>query len=268
LDRNEFARSVTRRGTGASSRDRLEGTVLSLPQIDGHESSLRQRFRPIRSRSILAVAGLASHAFISVVMILACALRIALLGSVQAHTPVSRSALRASDLLFALGASLHLLVVLFTIVTFLLWFYRAHQNLLAFRPELLENSPADAAWSFFIPFINLVKPYSVMREIWVESDPAVPPFAVPSYTEAPASPLVSAWWALFLARGVIGWAALLSGRSGRSVATLMTTTEILVVSYVVSSLAAGLACLLVLRILRRQENLAEQLTVLDGVGVF
>jgi hypothetical protein len=229
---------------------------------------LRRKFRPVRTRSILAAAGLASDAFFSVVMILACGLRIALLRSVEAHTQVSRSALRASDLFFALGAGLHALVALFTVVTFLVWFYRAHQNLLAFRPEPLENSAADAVWSFFIPFVNLVKPYSVMREIWVESDPALPPFAVPAYTEAPASRLVSAWWALFIARGVISWAILLPRQSGRAVATLITKTENQVVSYALSTLAAVVACMLVHRILRRQENLAEQLTVLDRVGVF
>ncbi len=242
---------------------------MSLPETDGNETSLRARFRPIRTRSKLAAAGLASDAFLSVVVILGCVLRIVLLRSVQAPTQVSQPTLRvASSLFIVSGVGLQFLVVIFTAITFLFWIYRAHQNLLAFRPEPLENAPADGVWSFFVPIINLFKPYFVMREIWVESDPALPPFGVPTYTSEPSSPLVAIWWVLFLARGVLGSIALIPRRGGQTTAAAITMTEIHIVSYAVSALAAVVACLLVLRILRRQENLAEQLTVLDRVGVF
>src|SRR3954471_14081808 len=118
----------------------------------------RPPFRPISGRSIFAAAGLGLHAFLSLVMILACSERIGLLRSVQAHRPVSRAALRSSDVFFSLGARLHIAVLLLTAIAFLLWFYRARQNLSAFRSEAFEFSPAGAVGTFFIPFVNFVQP--------------------------------------------------------------------------------------------------------------
>jgi hypothetical protein len=257
------------RRPGAPFSGRMEDDALSLlPTGSGFAVALRSKFRPIRARSMLAASGLAAHAFFSALMIVACVVRIVLLRSVVAHTPVSPEALRASDFFYAAVAGLHLLVAFFTFVAFLFWFHRAHQNLLAFRPEPLEHSAAEAVWSFFIPFVNLVKPYSVMKEIWVESDPSVPPFAVPMYAGLPSAPLVSLWWALFLSRGAAGWAALIPRRHVKTAATLLTTSELQVGAYAVSFAAAVMACLLVVRILRRQENLADQLTLLDRVEVF
>jgi hypothetical protein len=214
------------------------------------------------------VVALASDAFVALVMILACSIRIVQLQSIQAHRPVSPTALRGGNLFFAAGAGIDLLVGLLTVVTFLLWIYRAHQNLLSFRPAPLRYSAAAAVYYFFIPFFSLFRPYLIMREIWVKSDPSLPPFAVPTYTKAPASPLVATWWALFLARVGIGWIFLILRQEESTAGALLANTSLLSVSYCVSILTAIPACLLVIRILRREENLAEQLTALAGVDVF
>jgi len=242
---------------------------MSMLHLDGRADAARPQPLPIRTRSILAAAGLALHAFLSGVMILACSLRIALLLSVQAHRPVSRAPLRASDVFFLLGARVHIAGALFTAIVFLLWFYRARQNLSAFRSESFEFSPSGVVWSFFIPVVNLVQPYSAMREIWQASDPAIPPFGTASYAAAPVSRLIGVWWALFLARGVISWLAVIPrlGERTHTVATLLSTTEIQVAAYVVSILAALCACRLVLRIWRRQEDFIKLLAV-DVAGVF
>src|SRR3954469_22685306 len=129
----------------------MEDDALSLlTTTDSGLAALRSQFRPIRLRSMLAASGLAAHAFFSALMIVLCILRIVLLRSVVAHAPVSQSTLKVSDLFFAAVAGLHILVEFFTFLTFLLWFFRAHKNRLAFRPEPLEHSAAEAVWSFFI----------------------------------------------------------------------------------------------------------------------
>jgi Domain of unknown function (DUF4328) len=236
---------------------------MSLLELGASEEAARPPFRPIRGRSIFAAASLGLHAFLSLVMILACSERISLLRSVLAHRPVSRFTLRASDLFFVLGARFHLLATLLTVVAFLLWIYRARQNLDAFRGEPFEFSPAWAVGSFFIPFVNLVQPYSAMREIWQASDPELPPVGEGSfsYVAAPVSPLLLTWWLLFLARGLTGWAAALPGLGNRTAAALLTTSQMLVVSYIVSTLAAGFAIALILLIRRRQEEFAQRFAV-------
>jgi hypothetical protein len=232
-------------------------------QLDGSAETSRPQFRPIRSRANFAVAGLGLHAFLSLVMISACAGRIFLLQAAQAHRPVSRTSLRGSDLFFLIGARIHLVVMLFTVIAFLLWFYRARQNLSALRPEPFEHSPAGVVWSFFIPFVNLVQPYSAMREIWQASDPEIAPAESAFYATAPVSPLLLTWWLLFLGRSVVFWAASFArlGNRTHKLVALLTATEIEVVAYVLSILAAVSACVLVLRVRRRQETFAERFAV-------
>jgi len=238
---------------------------MSLLEPGATAVASRSPFRPLRRRSIFAAACLGLDAFLSLVMILAASERIVLLRSIQAHRVANPFAWRASELFFRVGASFHFLTALLTAVAFLLWLYRANQNLSAFRDEPFEFSPAGTVWSFFIPFLNFVQPYSAVREVWQASDPELPPVGEGSfsYVAAPVSPLILTWWLLFLARGVISWATTFQrlGERTLTVGTLLTTTEIQVVSYVVSILAAGFAVTLVIRIWRRQEEFARRFAV-------
>ncbi len=119
---------------------------------------LRTPFRPIRTRSLLAVVALSLHGFMSLLLILGYSLRIVLLHQVQSHVRVSRAALVGSDAFIVWGSRVKIGVLLLTAVAFLLWFYRAYQNLFAFRPGPLQYSPGQAAGSFFIPVVNLLFP--------------------------------------------------------------------------------------------------------------
>ncbi len=75
-------------------------------------------------------------------------------------------------------------VLLASVCSFLIWFHRAYRRL-----EVLEvgNRRYSATWAvlgWFIPFLNLVRPYRVAIEIWERTDsycclqaggPAAPP---------------------------------------------------------------------------------------------
>ncbi|MDT7602278.1 MAG: hypothetical protein QOF61_275 [Acidobacteriota bacterium] len=63
-------------------------------------------------------------------------------------------------------------VRLTTVVLFLMWLHRAYENLRAFAPRT-ETSPGWAVGYWFIPFANFVRPFQVVKEIWIKSDPAV-----------------------------------------------------------------------------------------------
>jgi len=75
------------------------------------------------------------------------------------------------------------------IVMFLMWIHRVAANLRAFG---VDGVPArSAVGSFFIPVLNLWKPYLALCEIWMAS---TPPPTEPTYTPIKASPLLLLWW--------------------------------------------------------------------------
>ncbi|QIG80984.1 DUF4328 domain-containing protein [Stakelama tenebrarum] len=84
---------------------------------------------------------------------------------------------------------------LLTAVVFAVWIVMAGQNLRRLGFEDLEFSPASRVWWFFIPIANLFRPFQGMRELWNASH------GEEHYGEN--QPIVSIWWALWLANGLI-----------------------------------------------------------------
>lgn len=90
----------------------------------------------------------------------------------------------------ALGA-LHLCMRLALLWTFLLWFSRAYRNLPSLGAAELKSSANEALLSFFIPFVNLVRPFQLIKEIWRGSDLSV---VDPGQKVVFSAALVGYWW--------------------------------------------------------------------------
>ena len=94
-------------------------------------------------------------------------------------------------------------------MAFLIWFHRVHKNLPALGGRELKYTPGWAVGGFFVPFLNLVRPLQVMREVWHGSDPSGLERDVasggPSIRNRLGTPsLVGWWWALFLVSAFLG----------------------------------------------------------------
>lgn len=90
------------------------------------------------------------------------------------------------------------LVLLATFVTFGVWIHRSHRNVRALGAEGLRFTPAAAVGYFFVPILNLWKPYQAMKDLWRAS-------ASPAHWEGmPCGPMLGFWWALWLSAAVVG----------------------------------------------------------------
>jgi len=67
-----------------------------------------------------------------------------------------------------LGEAISAIKIIF-LITFLIWFFRAYSNGIAFSETKLRNTPVRAIIHFFIPIINLIYPYNSMVEIYRSS---------------------------------------------------------------------------------------------------
>jgi hypothetical protein len=79
---------------------------------------------------------------------------------------------------------------------FPLWFHRAYKNLVAFRGrEGLRSSPAWAWLSFWVPFVNVWRPFQIGQEIYAKSG---------SDDEILASSRdIGCWWVTWLVGGIL-----------------------------------------------------------------
>jgi hypothetical protein len=81
--------------------------------------------------------------------------------------------------------------------------YRAYKNLSGLRAYGLLHSPGWAVGWWFIPFANLIKPFTIMREIWVNSDPDYEEEFGFLSSQVGAPAIVGLWWGMYIASGFI-----------------------------------------------------------------
>jgi hypothetical protein len=157
-------------------------------------------------------------------------------------------------LVMFLLAVLDLIIYLATVVFFLVWLYRAHDNLRAFdRSRPLDHSPGWAVGSFFIPFVNLVVPYRAVKEVWQRSSP--PDDALLAEPSPPA--FFPVWWLFWL---LASFSSNLSLRlSFNESVPESTATVISIVANALSIVAAVFAYLVVDSIDKRQEETSMKL---------
>lgn len=95
-------------------------------------------------------------------------------------------------------ALLSLGVYIATIVLFLMWIYRANENLSAFGASSSYSS-GWAVGSWFIPFASLVIPYRATRELWNKSVPNTGTM----FSDLSPPAFFPIWWAFWVLSNLV-----------------------------------------------------------------
>ena len=137
-------------------------------------------------------------------------------------------------------------------VTFLSWLHRAVKNLSALGARKLRFTPGWAVGWFFVPFMDLIRPYEAVTELWHASDPAIPSYE-PASRPTPAP--VRWWWGLFVLWIVTSRLGdQLSHATSSGVFEGQAAHLLMIVSYVLEIPAAILAIRLIRAINQNQER--------------
>lgn len=145
-------------------------------------------------------------------------------------------------------------VALLTAVCFLAWIYRAYLNLKSLGATDLKYSPAWAIGGFFVPALNIVRPYQVIREIWKSSAPAGRRSTDPLWTREQTPLVIVVWWGSWLASGFLDSLAAFMFFGATGSGQLLVAARYRLTCDVISIAAAALAIAVVLRINARQED--------------
>lgn len=81
---------------------------------------------------------------------------------------VSASQFELNVILHSVSAYFSAFILLLCVPFFLMWFYNAYSNVGIVMPGRTEFHPKMAVWNWFIPFVNLYRPYKMAIEIWEE----------------------------------------------------------------------------------------------------
>lgn len=103
--------------------------------------------------------------------------------------------------------------------------------------------------------MNLWRPYQVTAEIWKASDPDYLEPEGRAWQNAPVSPLVNFWWAIWIVSGIIGWVLLrFAFQEPNDLEMFRGRSLVLAATDAIDILAAVLAMLVVWQIAARQEE--------------
>ncbi len=165
----------------------------------------------------------------------------------------------ANDLRQLIIVYTHLAVYIACVVFFILWFRRAYHNLYLSNRVLPNFVTGWAAGAWFVPFVNLGRPYSIMKEIWIKTQHATD--GLLSYKPAG---IVGFWWALWIANFVTANVAS-RGFKGNSIEDLTNRTYANIVSDVVELAALIVAILMIKQTAALEENLQQSLLAQEQV---
>jgi hypothetical protein len=168
--------------------------------------------------------------------------------SAPGRTAVAEAA--ASDGLLLRISWGQLAVALLAAILWLAWLYGAYANLRALGCGKTRQTPGRAIGFWFMPVIDVIWPYQMVKELWLRSATAN---AEEELAPARSPALVGAWWMAFLAGGALGLQSMQPVGVSQS---LLAPTWISLASDALLLVAALLAIAIVRRISRLQRAAA------------
>lgn len=115
--------------------------------------------------------------------------------STPGATPAAVLPYAAGNGLLALGL---IVVTLISVVHYCKWVHRANTNVRGFGAQGLAFTPEWAVGWYFVPIMNLIRPYQAMEEICKAS-------RSPAQWDTESVPsLLGIWWALYVISNIVG----------------------------------------------------------------
>jgi len=194
--------------------------------------------------------------FVDLIAVLSGFAQAELLNRAIAGETITWSEATANDIRYAAIGFAQTVLFIAEAIAFLMWVHRAHKNLSSLGATDLRFTPGWAVGWFFIPIMNLFRPYQAVAEISKASDPKVDTTEGTSWKSVAALPLVGWWWAFFLISNFaanIAMRAALSTSYSTELSDLLFATHAYLVSDAIDILYLFIAILMVRRISQFQE---------------
>jgi hypothetical protein len=114
---------------------------------------------------------------------------------------VSVDEANANDIRQRIIGIVEILIHIVLIVYFIMWFRRAYYNLHSLGCYV-QYSEGWAAGAWFVPFLNLFRPYQIMKEIWDRTQERT--YAGTEIARIESSAILGFWWFLWIVTSIAG----------------------------------------------------------------
>ncbi len=173
---------------------------------------------------------------------------------------ISMERANANDIREYIITLVNFLVYIISCVTFIRWFRRAYYNLHT-KLDYLSYSEGWAAGAWFVPILNLFRPYQIMKELCVETQGLLMKrgFSI----ELKSISVVGWWWTFWIIKGIVTQIASRSSLRAVSVEDLILSTILEMIAHVITIVAA----LFAVKVIKDYSLLEEELLFTDKEAV-
>jgi hypothetical protein len=161
-----------------------------------------EKLRLNEQRAKIAIISITIILVLEVVGIISGLMQLQLLQNVQLGLGISPEEVHSNDLREQIVASIYLVFTLISAITFICWFRRAYYNL-HLKAETLSFSEGWASGSWFVPIINLYRPFQIMKELFRETHEILSKNGI-EITSDPNPNRLSWWWTIWIFSNVLG----------------------------------------------------------------
>lgn len=191
-----------------------------------------------------------------------------LLSEAAAGMTISMDVATANDSREQMVGIVQIGALVITAIGWLAWFHRSYDNLNLMGKGNTDYTTGWAVGAWFVPFLNLARPYTMTRETWLRSATGN---SVEPYDGTVRTPAIGWWWAMWIISAIAGRVYLAQVRSvehdGSSIDALLDLTVFGMVVDGLGIIVALLALRVVDGIDKRQQFAAASAHAEDDLEV-
>ncbi len=135
---------------------------------------------------------------------------------------ISTKAATAVDMRELIISILYLIAYIISAVTFIQWFRRAYYNL-HLKISYLSQTEGWAAGSWFVPIVNLYRPFQIMLEMYQETKGLLTKKGIGVHHTF-STTMLGWWWTLWIINNIIGQFVFRYSMKAESIDELTTST--------------------------------------------
>jgi hypothetical protein len=170
---------------------------------------------------------------------------------------VTNEVFESDEARFGIGLIIKYVVLFMVSVLFLLWFRRGYGNLHALNIKSLNYSASMSIWGFFIPFVNLIRPYEIAKDMAIEIRVMIGKVSK-DYQHKTNDSVVAWWWGTYVITSIV---MTIVGRLVEDAETLDGMINFAMVDIInnIVHIPAAIMALIMVRQISQDENTLLQL---------
>ncbi|EAY29107.1 DUF4328 domain-containing protein [Microscilla marina] len=192
---------------------------------------------------------------VEVIALISSYLQYDLIQSAVAGASVTIEEANANDARERLVAIVYLIVLTISGITFIQWFRRAYYNLHQ-RVDHLNHSEGWAAGAWFVPFLNLFRPFQIMKELYEETAELLATHEFKDKGQLSTS-VLGVWWAAWILKSVLGQVSFRLAMNAKEIAEIQVVTIMSIAQHVLGIIAAFLVVQVIREYARVEPALME-----------